>query len=99
MNINPNHQNIQINLRSDDPDAQGSTTGDTELDFQFGRTIEIPPNYCINISANEIEIPHTYYTFSKNMVFEMTWKGSAGDVWTMESVSYTHLTLPTKRIV
>jgi len=73
MNINPNHQNIQINLRSDDPQVQGSTVGDSELDFQFSRIIEIPPNYVVNISANEVEIPHTYYTFSTQLNWVVEW--------------------------
>jgi hypothetical protein len=86
MNINPNHQNIQINLRSDDPQVQGSTIGDSELDFQFSRIIEIPPNYVVNISANEVEIPHTYYTFSTSMKWIVEWEDVATGVGWRNSI-------------
>lgn len=71
MDIDPNHQNLQINLRSDDDDVQGSVEGDAELTFNFSRVIQIPHNYVVNISANEVEIPHSWYTFDVPMKFEV----------------------------
>jgi hypothetical protein len=73
MLLNPNHQNIMINLRSDDPDVQGNTDGDASLRFQFNRTIIIPQNYNLNVCVQSAEIPHSYYTFGENFYMAMSW--------------------------
>ena len=74
--INPNHQNIQINLRSDDEDVQGNVDGDVALSFQFNRTIEIPTNYVLNVSVARAEIPISYYSF--DFAFQMAVNWSTG---------------------
>jgi hypothetical protein len=66
--INPDYQNIQINLNSDDDAVHSSELqSDSDLFFQFNRTITIPPNYNLNLSINQLEIPHSFYTFDEDI--------------------------------
>ena len=71
--LNPNHQSIQINLRSDDDEVQGITDGDVELSFEFNRTIKIPSNYILNIAVARAEIPVSYYSFDFTWEFQLFW--------------------------
>lgn len=72
--INPEHQNIQINLNSDDDAVHTSDyQSDSDLQFQFNRTIEIPPTYNLNLSLNQIELPHTFYTFDENIGLQVNY--------------------------
>ena len=73
--INPEHQNIQINLNSDDDAVHSNELqSDSDLSFQFNRTIEIPPDYNVNLSLNQIEIPHSFYTFDDDIGLEVFYK-------------------------
>ena len=66
--INPQHQNIQINLNSDDDSVHSSDfQSDSDLSFEFNRTVEIPPTYNLNLSLNQIELPHSFYTFDEDV--------------------------------
>ena len=80
--INPNHQSIQINLRSDDDEVQGIVDGDVALSFDFNRTIQIPSNYVCNISVARAEIPVSYYSFDFEWEFQLSW-GVGGEEWTV----------------
>ncbi len=73
MSLDPTYQSLQINLRSDDPAIQGQTLGDTELLFNFNRTITIPEDYHLNISVASAEIPHSWYTWDTTMVISVNW--------------------------
>ena len=66
--INPDYQNIQINLNSDDDAVHSSELqSDSDLFFQFNRTVTVPPNYNLNLSINQLEIPHSFYTFDEDI--------------------------------
>ena len=66
--INPEYQNVQINLNSDDDAVRkDDSTSDTDLSFQFNRVVTVPVNYNMNLSLNQIEIPHTWYTFDEDV--------------------------------
>jgi hypothetical protein len=71
MSLNPEYQNLQINLRSDDPAIQGSLESDTDLKFQFNRTITIPEQYHLNVSVSTAEIPHSWYTFDEEIKMQV----------------------------
>jgi hypothetical protein len=80
MSLDPTHQSLQINLRSDDPAIQGQTLGDTELLFNFNRTINIPEEYHLNISVASAEIPHSWYTWDEIITISVNWTESQGVV-------------------
>ena len=66
--INPEYQNVQINLNSDDDAVRKEdSTSDTDLSFQFNRIVTVPVNYNMNLSLNQIEIPHSWYTFDEDV--------------------------------
>lgn len=53
--IDTSKTNIQINLRSDDPDVVTSAEG--RLEFQFRRSIPIPDDMVVNLSVSNAQIP------------------------------------------
>ena len=78
MSLDPTYQSLQINLRSDDPAIQGQTLGDTELLFNFNRTITIPEDYHLNICVASAEIPHSWYTWDEVLIARVSYTTSGG---------------------
>jgi len=54
--IDTSRTNIQINLRSDDPDVATSAEG--RVEFRFRRTIPIPDDMVVNLSVSNAQIPY-----------------------------------------
>ncbi len=54
--IDTSRTNIQINLRSDDPDVMTDAEG--RVEFRFRRTIPIPDDMVVNLSVSNAQIPY-----------------------------------------
>ena len=54
--IDTSRTNIQINLRSDDPDV--STDQEGAVEFRFRRVIPIPDDMLVNLSVSNAQIPY-----------------------------------------
>ena len=95
--INPNYQNLLINLRSDDPSVNpgNNDPNDTSLFFPFSRTIEVPPDNYLQISVLSAEIPNTWYSWDQDQQMRPAWTKVDGttsiidQVWTFPAKRWT----------
>ena len=95
--INPNYQNLLINLRSDDPSVNpgNNDPNDTSLFFPFSRTIEVPLDNYLQISVLSAEIPNTWYSWDQDQQMRPNWTKVDGttpiidQVWTFPAKRWT----------
>lgn len=61
--IDTSRTNIQINLRSDDPDVMTDAEG--RVEFRFRRSIPIPDDMVVNLSVSNAQIPYNDHEIIK----------------------------------
>jgi len=100
MAINPNYQNLLINLRSDDPSVNpgNNDPNDTHIFFPFSRSIVVPANNFLNISVLNAEIPNSWYSWDQDQQMRPYWYGTdtltaiTDQVWTFPAKRWTPCT-------
>ena len=90
MEVDPNHQNILISLRSDDPSniVDDDNRYDTSISFAFNRNLEIPENHVLGITVLTAEIPHSWYTWDSDVIMAVTLTDTLGNIY------YSQYTFP-----
>lgn len=83
MEVDPNHQNILISLRSDDPSnlITDDDRIDTSISFSFNRNLDIPENHVLGITVLTAEIPHSWYTWDAEVIMAVTLTDTLGNIY------------------
>jgi len=97
--INPNYQNLLINLRSDDPSVNpgNNDPNDTSLFFPFSRTIEVPADNYLQISVLSAEIPNTWYSWDQDQQMRPYWYAAVDGPTGPVAITDQVWTFPAKR--